>query len=123
MVVAAVEAVEGEELPEKACLKCVLKHLLNAKTFIMESIQFGNNIDVEIEEFREHIIKALNTYEKEGAISLLFFAELLGIGSNDAYTMWKPSSQLVIRLNNPFTSIETLSLFFNKNNSTYKFVF
>jgi len=52
----------------KPCLKCTVKHLLNAKTFMMESLQFGADFNVTVEELNQVILK-LATYilDKKGA--------------------------------------------------------
>lgn len=45
---------------EGKCLRCVLKHCLNAKTLYMESVQFGANNCVSTKEFDAIILKLAN---------------------------------------------------------------
>jgi len=35
---------------DKPCLKCVIKHMLNAKTYLMEATQFGYDSKVSTDE-------------------------------------------------------------------------
>jgi len=41
----------------KPCLRCVIKHMLNAKTYMMESIQFGAKLSVRTEDLDNIIIR------------------------------------------------------------------
>lgn len=47
--------------PNKPCLKCTLKHSMNAKTFLLEAKQFGFETVVELEELND-IIRELCNY-------------------------------------------------------------
>lgn len=43
--------------PNRPCLKCTLKHLMNAKTYFMEAKTFGFEISLTTEELDSIIIK------------------------------------------------------------------
>jgi len=44
----------------KPCLKCTLKHLLNAKTFLIEAISFGAKPGVEVEDLSNITLRLCN---------------------------------------------------------------
>ena len=46
--------------PNKPCLKCTLKHMMNAKTYLMEAIQFGFKTDLTIEELNAIMLSLCN---------------------------------------------------------------
>lgn len=49
----------------KPCLFCTLKHILNAKTFLMESIQFGAKTKVSVGELNNLVLQ-ITQYIQDG---------------------------------------------------------
>jgi len=48
----------------KGCLRCALKHLLKAKGYTEESLSFGMNVPVDLNQM-DHIMLDLINYIKE----------------------------------------------------------
>lgn len=49
-----------EDNPNKPCLKCTIKHVMNAKTFLMEAISFGAKPGVDVEDLNCMILRLCN---------------------------------------------------------------
>lgn len=51
---------KNDEDPNKPCLKCGLKHMMNAKTYFMEARQFGFKIDLTTAKLDSIILSLCN---------------------------------------------------------------